>query len=80
MDKLAQACEVLKIDPALVIGSRVSELLNELYILVDCGIGGVKKYTVDLATLPDVMEVPEPTEDETPMPEPPKRKGRKAGK
>lgn len=80
MSPLAQACEVLGIDPALVIGSRVAELLNELYILVDYGIGGVKKYTVDLATLPPVVEVPDPTEDETPVPETPRRKGRKVGK
>lgn len=80
MDKLTQACEVLGINPALVIGSRVSELLNELYILVDYGIGGVKKYTVDLATMPPVVETPELTEDEILAPETPKRKGRKAGK
>lgn len=76
MDKLTLACQQLGLDPALVIKSREDSLLDAFFVLVDYGIGGVKKYSVSLSALQE----PEPQE-ETQAPEPlPAKKGRKAGK
>jgi len=74
MDELTLACEKLGVDPALVVKSRADFLTGEYFVLVDYGIGGVKKYSVLLADL----QQPEPV---LPDPEPvaPKR-SRKAGK
>lgn len=74
MDYLPLACKHLGIDPALVIKSRVDPGLAEFILLADYGIGGVKKYRVPLAHLPE----PEPEPAPEPEPEPTPKRGRRA--
>lgn len=70
------ACDRLRAAPEQIVGSAVVK--DELVVLVDYGIGGIKKYRIPLADLRAAP--PQPADPESPAPEPEKPKASKRQK
>jgi hypothetical protein len=62
-DHLSRACQMLEVKPGQVLSWRTDE--DNIYLVVDYGIAGGKKYTLALADLPKPKAVqpqkPKPT-------------------
>lgn len=71
------ACDRLRAAPEQIVGSAVVK--DELVVLVDYGIGGIKKYRIPLADLRAAPPQPA-APDESPAPEPEKPKASKRQK